>query len=56
MWNVITQEIPVTIRATGTITKSFRKYFSNVMERHKIEELQITAILSTGHVRRKVLP
>ena len=55
-WNAKAQVIPVTIGATGTIPKSFRKYFSNVTEKHKVEELQKTAILGTGHVHRKVLP
>ena len=29
MWKVKTRVIPVTIGATGTISKSFRKYISN---------------------------
>jgi hypothetical protein len=30
MWNVKTKVIPVMIGATGTISKSFRKYVSNI--------------------------
>ena len=30
MWNVKTKVIPLTIGATGTISKSFRKYVSNI--------------------------
>ena len=30
MWNVKTKVIPVIIGATGTISKSFRKYVSSV--------------------------
>jgi len=30
MWNVKTKVIPVIIWATGTISKSFRKYVSNI--------------------------
>ena len=30
MWNVKTRVIPVIIGATGTISKSFRKYISNI--------------------------
>ena len=30
MWNVKTRVIPVIIGATGTISKSFRKYVSNI--------------------------
>jgi len=37
--------IPVTIGATGTISKSFRKYVSNIPGKHEVKELQKTAIL-----------
>ena len=30
MWNVKTTVIPVVIEATGAISKSFRKYVSNI--------------------------
>jgi hypothetical protein len=55
LWNVKTNVIPVIIRATGTISKSFRKYLSNVPGNHEVKELQITAILGTAHVLRTVL-
>jgi hypothetical protein len=42
-------------KATGTISKSFRKYLSNVPGKHEIKELQKTAILGTAHTLRKVL-
>jgi hypothetical protein len=42
MWNVKTNVIPIIIGATGTISKSFRKYLSNVPEKHTIRELQET--------------
>jgi len=42
-------------RATGTISKSFRKYMSNIAGNHEIKELQKTAILGTAHTLRKVL-
>jgi hypothetical protein len=45
MWNVKTGEIPVIIGATGTISKSFRKYVSTIPENHEVKELQKTAIL-----------
>ena len=35
--------------------KSFRKYLSNVPAKHKIKELQKTAILGTAHIPSKVL-
>jgi len=34
MWNVKTKVIPVTIGATGTIPKSFRKYVGSVPGKH----------------------
>jgi len=55
MWNVKTKVIPVIIRATGTISKSFRKYVSNIPGRHEVKELQKTATLGTAHILRKVL-
>jgi hypothetical protein len=44
MWNVKTKVTPVIIGATGTISKSFRKYFSSVPGKHHIKELQKTAL------------
>ena len=38
MWNVKTKVIPVTIGATGTISKSFRKYVSNMPGKHEFKE------------------
>jgi hypothetical protein len=36
MWNVKTRVIPVIIGATRTISKSFRKYVSNVPGDHEV--------------------
>jgi hypothetical protein len=47
--------IPVIIGATGTISKSFRKYVRNILGNHEVRELQKTAILGTAHILRKVL-
>ena len=55
MCNVKTKVIAVTIGATGTISKSFRKYVSYIPGKHKVNELQKTAILGTPHILRKVL-
>jgi hypothetical protein len=55
MWNVKTKVTPVIIGATGTISKSFRKYLSSVPGKHDIKELQKTAILGTAHILREVL-
>jgi len=54
-WNVKTKVIPVIIGATGTISKSFRKYASNMPGKHEVKELQETAILGTAYILRKVL-
>jgi hypothetical protein len=54
-WNVKTKVIPVIIGATGTISKSFRKYVSNIPGNHEVKKLQKTAILGTAHILRKVL-
>jgi len=55
MWNAKTKVLPVIIGATGTISKSFRKYVSNIPGKHEDKELQKTAILGTAHILRKVL-
>jgi len=47
--------IPVIIGATGTISKSRRKYVSNIQGKHEVKELQKTAILGTAHILQKVL-
>jgi len=55
MRNIKTKVIPVIIGATGTNSKSFRKYVSNITGKHEVKEIQKTAILSTTHILRKVL-
>jgi hypothetical protein len=47
--------IIIIIVATGTISKPFRKYVSSIPGNHEVRELQITAILGTAHILRKVL-
>ena len=44
MWNVKTKVIPVIVGPTETISKSFRKYVSNIPGNHEVKELQKTAI------------
>jgi hypothetical protein len=46
---------PVITGATGSISKSFRKYLSSIPGNHDIKELQKTAILGTAHILWKVL-
>jgi hypothetical protein len=55
MWNVKTKVTPVIIGATGTISKSFRKYLSSIAGKHDIKELQKTVVLGTAHTLREVL-
>jgi hypothetical protein len=55
MWNVKARVIPVIIGATGTISKSLRKYVSSIPGNHEIRKLQKTAILGTAYILRKVL-
>jgi hypothetical protein len=55
MWKLKTRVIPVTIGASGTISKSFRKYISNIPGNNEVKELQKTATLGTAHILRKVL-
>ena len=55
MWNVKTKAIPVIVGATGNISKSFRKYVSNIPGKHGVKKLQKTAILGTAHILRKLL-
>jgi hypothetical protein len=55
MRNIKTKVIPVIIGATGTISKSFRKYVSNIPGNQGVKDLQKTAILGTAHIVRKVL-
>jgi len=40
MWNVDANVISVITGATGTISKSLRKYLSNIPGKHEIKELQ----------------
>ena len=55
MWKIKTRVIPIIIGAAVTISKSLRKYISNIPGNHDVKELQKTAILGTAHILRKVL-
>jgi hypothetical protein len=54
MWNIETNVILVIIAAIETVSQSFRKYLSNIRGKHKIKELQKTAILGITHLLRLV--
>ena len=50
MWKVKTRVIPVIIGATGIISKSFRKYVSNIPLNHEVKELQKRAKAGTSDI------
>ena len=55
MCSVKTKVIPAIIGATGTVSKSYRQYLSNIATKHEINELSTTAILGTAHILWEVL-
>ena len=55
MWKIKTRVIQVITGATGTNSKLFIKYISNIPGNHEVKELQKTAIFGTAHILRKVL-
>jgi len=46
--------IPVIIGATGTISKTLRKYLNKIPGEHENKELWETDLLGTAHVKMKV--
>jgi len=52
--NNTNNNILIIIGETGTISKSLRQYLSDIPGKHEIKKLQITAILDTAHILRKV--
>jgi len=52
IWNVKAKVIAVlrVVRASGTISKSLRKYLSNIPGKHKVKELQRKATLGTAPI------
>jgi hypothetical protein len=55
MMMIIIIMIIIIIGTSGTISKSFRKYRSNITGQHEIKQPQKTATLNTAHILRKVL-
>jgi len=45
-----TKVIRVIMWAPRTISKSFRKYLTNIPGKHDVKQLQKTAILGTAHM------
>jgi hypothetical protein len=54
-WNAKTKVTPVIIGATGTTSKSFRKYLNSKSGKYEVKELQKKAISGTAHILRKEL-
>jgi hypothetical protein len=52
MCSVKTKVIPVITGTIATISKSFRKYLSHILGKHKTKTLQKAAILGTAHTLR----
>jgi len=55
MGNVKAKVILVIKGATGTISKSLRQYLSNLQGKHKIKEMQKTAIQGTAQLLCTIL-
>jgi len=55
MWNLKCTVVPAIIGASGIVTRSLRKNMGAVPGKHSIDSLQMTAILGTSHIIRKVL-
>jgi hypothetical protein len=55
MWNLKSWVLPVIIRATSTISKSFRKYVNTIPRNYEVKKLQQTDILGTAQIFSKVL-
>ena len=51
MWNVKTKVIPVITGATGTISKTFRKYVSNIPGKHEVKKLHCTNTSETTNIK-----
>jgi hypothetical protein len=47
--------IPVIIGATGTISKSCRKYVNNIPGSYEVKQIQKTAIFGAANILQKVL-
>jgi hypothetical protein len=50
MRNAKTKVIPVIIGSSGTISKSFRKYLSNILGKREMKKILKIAILGTAHI------
>ena len=54
MWNKKVQVIPIIIGATGIVEKGIQSYLQRIPGKHNLYNLQMSAILGTEHILRKV--
>jgi hypothetical protein len=47
--------MPVTIGATGIVTKGLGKNLEAITQKHSVDSIQTAAVLGTSHIIRKVL-
>ena len=55
LWNMKMTIIPIVIGAFGTITKGLLKDVEDVEVGRRVETIQMTALLRTARIRRRVL-
>ena len=55
MWNKKPEVIPVIIGISGLVKKNLKKYHGRIPGCHNISKLEISAILRTACILRKVL-
>jgi hypothetical protein len=55
MWTAKAKAIPTITGATGTFSKSLRRYLSNIAGKHEVKGPHETAISGTAQILRKVL-
>jgi hypothetical protein len=55
MWDMKCMVVPVITGASETVTRGLGKNLEAIPGKHSIDSLQMTAILGTSHIIRKVL-
>ena len=54
LWNIKVTVIPILIGALGTVTKGLVKGLENLEIRERVETIQITALLRSARILRRV--
>jgi hypothetical protein len=55
MWNMKCHGILVIAGATGVVTKGLKKHLEAIPVKHLVCSLQMTAVVATVHIIRKML-